>query len=100
MKVFLSPLAERKLMLLLDYLTENWSLGVKDEFLNELKRSFKQIELHPKSCQESTSIPNLYRCVVTRQTSIYYRINTEDIEIVTVIDNRQNPSNIIDEFKV
>jgi len=100
MRVFLSPLAERKLMLLLDYLTENWSLGVKNEFLSELKRSIKQIELHPRSCQESIEMPNLYRCVVTKQTSFYYRINAEDIEIVTVIDNRQNPNNLIEEIKV
>jgi plasmid stabilization system protein ParE len=100
MKVFLSPLAERKLLLLLDHLTENWSPVVKDEFLNELKRSIKQIELHPKSCQESIEMPNLYRCVVTRQTSLYYRINSDEIEIVTVIDNRQNPNDIFEEIKV
>ena len=37
-QVFLSPLAETKLTILLDYLTEEWGIGSRDKYLSKLKK--------------------------------------------------------------
>jgi len=98
MEVFLSPIAEKKIMLLLNYLENEWSLKSKEDFLSKLLSSFHQIAEYPESCARSKHFPGLYKCVVTRQTSFYYRIKKGKIEIITLIDNRQDPGRIKEEI--
>lgn len=99
MKVFLSPLAEKKALLLLEYLEDEWSKKVRDEFLSKLLDSFSLISNYPKSCVASKSFPNIYKCVVTKQCSFFYRIKSNEIEVITLFDNRQNPDTIQKELK-
>ncbi|TVR39825.1 MAG: type II toxin-antitoxin system RelE/ParE family toxin, partial [Cryomorphaceae bacterium] len=40
-----------------------------------------------------------FKCVVTKQTSFYYRIINDEIEIISISDNRQDPDRIEDELK-
>ncbi len=94
MKVILSPLAEWKIEKLLEYLELEWSKKSRDKYLNTLLKSFDQISRNPKSCPESIEFPNLYKRVVTKQSSYFYRIVGERIEIIDLIDNRQNPDSI------
>src|SRR5690554_2069891 len=96
MKVFLSELAESKLLKLSEYLLENWDLTTRDKFISKLTERIKQITLQPDSCPASSEFDNLYKCVVTKQTTFYYRILEEknEIEIITVFDTRQNPDKL------
>ena len=96
MKVFLSELAESKLLKLSEYLIENWSLKTRDKFISKLTEKIKQISIHPDSCPKSSEFDNLYKCVVTKQTTFYYRINSDkrEIEIITIFDTRQNPDKL------
>lgn len=63
--VFLSPIAEKKLILLLEYLEIEWGVKSKKDYL--------------------------------KQSAFFYRINK--IEIITIIDNRQNPEIIKKELR-
>jgi plasmid stabilization system protein ParE len=96
MKVFLSELAESKLLKLTDYLIENWNLKTRDKFVEKLSNKINQIASQPKSCPQSSEFKGLYKCVVTKQTIFYYRISNElqEIEIITVFDTRQNPNKL------
>jgi len=96
MNVFLSELAERKLLKLTDFLLENWSLKVRNDFIKKLTSKITQISDQPESCPQSTAFKGLYKCVVTKQTTFYYRINFDkkEIEMITVFDTRQNPDKL------
>jgi plasmid stabilization system protein ParE len=98
LRVFLSPLAERKLFVLLDYLTEEWGIVAKDKFLLKFKNAVNQVSIQPKSCPESNE-NGIFRCVVTPQSSFYYRIKNDEIEIITLFDNRQDQQKIFEELK-
>lgn len=89
--VFLSPLAEKKLQNLLIFLEQNWSRSVRDSFLEKLLSKINFVANHPDGCVKSTHFLNLFKCVVTKQTSFYYRQNENEIEIISIFDNRQNP---------
>tara|TARA_R110000751_G_scaffold126574_5_gene228538 strand:- start:6348 stop:6653 length:306 start_codon:yes stop_codon:yes gene_type:complete len=93
MNVFLSELAEAKLLKLSEYLVENWGLKSKDKFILKLTEKIKQIAIYPDSCPKSSEFKNLYKCVVTKQTTFFYRIklDSREIEIITIFDTRQNP---------
>ena len=87
---FLSEITEAKILDLLEYLEENWSIKVKGDFLNKLISKINQVSTLPQSCVQSKEFKGLYKCVVSKQTSFYYRINfeKEEIEIITLFDNR------------
>ena len=99
MQVFLSPIAERKLELLLEYLESNWSRKTRDTFLSKLLKSFERVSEYPKSCPESQEFKNLFKCTLTKQTSYYYRIKSNEIQVITITDNRQDPDKILEEIK-
>jgi len=96
MKVFLSKLAESKLLKLSDYLIENWDLKTRDKFITQFTDKIEQISNQPNSCPQSSEFNGLFKCVVTKQTIFYYRINKDnkEIEIITLFDSRQSPKNL------
>lgn len=96
MKVYLSEIAERKLLDLTDYLLRKWNLKVKNDFVDLLTSKINQISNQPESCPVSKEFAGLYKCVVTKQTTFYYRIDLklEEIEIITMFDTRQNPDKL------
>ncbi|CAL66108.1 type II toxin-antitoxin system RelE/ParE family toxin [Christiangramia forsetii] len=49
MKVFLSELAETKLLKLNEYLLENWNKKTRDKFIQKLSEKIEQISLYPES---------------------------------------------------
>ena len=99
MNVFLSPLAEFKLNLILEYLASEWGEKSKKKFLSKLEASINQISEFPESNQKTEELGGFYKCVVTKQTSLFYRITDDEIEVITVIDNRQDPKSIIEEIR-
>lgn len=96
MKVYLSENTESKLLLLTDYLKVKWSEKVKEDFIKKLTKKISMISEFPQSCPESNDFKGLYKCVVSKQTTFYYRILFEknEIEIITLFDTRQNPKNL------
>lgn len=96
MQVFLSERAESKLLKLSKYLLKECNLRTRDNFISKLDDKIKQISIQPDSCPKSSEFNNLYKCVVTKQTTFYYRIivKQKEIEIITIFDTRQNPDKL------
>ena len=97
-KVYLSPVAEKKLTLLLEYIQSEWGQKSRNKFLEAFKKNIGRIAKYPKSCPESKSL-GIYKNVVNKQTSFYYHINDKEIEILTITNNRQDPKSILKEIK-
>lgn len=87
-------MAEKKLDALLEYLLETWSQKVKKEFVKKLDRSIIIIQASPEIFPQSKKQKGLHKCVVTKQTTIFYRFYSERINILTVFDTRQNPKQL------
>ncbi|PZD76550.1 type II toxin-antitoxin system RelE/ParE family toxin [Mesonia sp. K7] len=93
-KVVISKTAERKLEKLFEYLIKEWSLKVKKDFVDKLDSSIEIIKNQPEIFPESKKGKSLRKCVVTKQTTIYYRYNSKRINIVTLFDTRQDPNKL------
>ncbi|TRX51585.1 type II toxin-antitoxin system RelE/ParE family toxin [Fulvivirga sp. M361] len=93
-KVVLSPTAKSKLSNLLECLETHWSEKIKNDFIKKLDQSLSRISDYPKSCPESIEIKGLYKCVITEQNSLFYRVKSTEIEIVTLFDSRQDPKKL------
>ena len=93
-KVVISKTAERKLEKLFEYLIKEWSLKVKKDFVEKLDSSIEIIKNQPEIFPESKKGKSLRKCVVTKQTTLYYRYNSKRINIVTLFDTRQDPNKL------
>ena len=49
MKVFLSELAESKLLKITEYIVKHWGLKARDKFIDKLNQKIEQISLQPES---------------------------------------------------
>lgn len=90
--VRISKTAERKLDLLLNFLVQNWSIQVKNDFVEKLDRAISIIRTQPESFPASSKEKGVRKCLVTKQTTLYYRFDNKNIYVLTIFDNRKNPS--------
>jgi plasmid stabilization system protein ParE len=93
-KIILSARATKKLDKLLDYLKTEWSEKVKNDFIKKLDKSIDLIKKFPDSAEESDLKKGLHKCVVTKQTTIFYLYDSKTIKIVTIFDNRMDPGKL------
>lgn len=97
--VYLSPVAQFKLESLIEHINHNWGEKERKHFLKKFNDGVDLVRHFPNSCTESIDIPGIYRCVVSANTSFFYRTSEEAIEIITVFDNRQDPEYLLIEIK-
>ena len=83
-----------KLENLFDHLLKNWSKKVKDDFVAKLDHCIELIRTQPEIFRESKKGKQLRRCVITKQTTMYYRFDSKRINIVTLFDTRQDPNEL------
>ena len=93
-EIKLSLRAMKKIDNLLIFLENAWSAKVKQDFIQRLNKSLHQIQKLPDSFPESDKVKSLRKCVVTKQTTIFYKYSDTTIYIVTIFDNRQNPNSL------
>jgi len=93
-KAILSPKAKHNLEALLNYLKEEWSEKVKQAFISKFDKALQQVIAYPQSCPESKEIKGAHKKVVSKQTSFYYRITKQEIQIVILFDTRQDPDKL------
>ncbi len=92
--VVISTLASKKLENLFDYLIKEWSVISKNNFVIKLDKSIDSIKKQPYGFPLSKKGNDLRKCVITKQTTLYYRFNYTTITIVTFFDTRQHPNKL------
>ena len=93
-KVVISKTTEKKLDSLFNYLIEKWSIKVKNEFIEKLDYSIELIRNKPELFPESKEGKKIRKCVVTKQTTLFYRFTSKQINVVTIFDTRQSPKKL------
>ena len=94
-KLIWSDEALNNLKGIIDYLENRWTIREIKKFAQLLAQQLKLIENNPLLFAESDKSNGLRKSVLSRQTTIYYRVINHDIWIITLFDNRQNPNKMI-----
>lgn len=98
-KIKLSRRSLHKLEKLLEYLEKEWSAKVKEDFIEKFDKAVKIIQNNPLTFQKSEIVKGLHMCIISKQTTLYYRFDDKRVYIVTLFDNRQNPKRMKEETK-
>ena len=91
-KLFWTELADKELEEAIIYLEENWTeREIKNLFI-KLDTTLKILTSNPFIFQVSDIEEDIRRAVVAKYNSLYYRINSDTIEIISFYNNRKDPN--------
>jgi len=93
-KYKLSNLAREDLIRIHHYGVKKYGMAQADKYFNTIFEYFNIITQQPFSFESVDFIKMGYRRCVCGSDSIYYKVNNDNIEIMTII-GRQDLSNII-----
>jgi plasmid stabilization system protein ParE len=95
-KIVWTDEALKNLADIIDYLEHRWTEKEIRKFASLLDRQLTLIQSNPELFPASPISSRLRKAVLTRQTTIYYRIDKDEIRMVSLYDNRQNPKRLRD----
>ena len=86
-KIVWSPRSEKQYNFILNQIELEWTSTEAEAFNNKVLHYIEIISIHHKLFPISNKT-NLRKCVITKQTSMIYKINKSTIEIVDFIFNK------------
>ncbi len=72
---------------ILNYLIEKWTQKELDVFKKKLSRQIELISRYPKMFPVSNYNPKLRKAVLSKQTTLYYKLNGNEIFLVYLFVN-------------
>ena len=93
-KIVWSDEALENLEKIIHYLESNWTEKELKRFFSRLEKRIRLISQRPQIFPESQAKSSIKKSVLSKQTTIYYKIGKDTVEIVTFFDNRQNPEKL------
>lgn len=91
-EVIWTELALEDVESIINYLTENWSDKIANEFNEILIDHLKMISDAPYAGIASSKEDNVRKILVTKHNALYYRIEVQKIVLLGFFDTRMNPN--------
>ena len=86
--------AKRDLSLIINYLETNWSEREIRRFFQRLEQTLETILQSPQLYKLVDKRKNVRKCLLSKQTSIYFKVEDDKIFLITLFDNRQDPKKL------
>ena len=93
-KIFWTDEALTNLADIIDYLEHRWTEREIKNFAKLLNQQINLIQTNPELFPTSSTSNRLRKSVLSKQITIYYRLDNDEIRIVSLFDNRQNPKRL------
>jgi plasmid stabilization system protein ParE len=96
LQILYSLRAKHEEIELLEYIVQNFGLKKAKDIYDRIEKVLEEISQNPEMFIASKKQKDLRKCVFSKQTSIYYRVNQSHLEVVSFRANKKDP----DKFKV
>ena len=93
-KIIWSDEALSNLKNIIEYLESRWTKREITKFAKLLEKQINRIKNNPFLFLKSETVEDYRKSVLSKQTTLYYTINGSEIRIISLFDNRQNPTSI------
>ena len=90
-RVLWTEQAVQELQQTIDYLEKNWTEKEIKKFVSKLDHTISLISKTPEIFPQSIEKKKMRKAVVEKYNNLYYRIHSDQIEILSLFSNRQNP---------
>lgn len=91
-KIFWTDHALYELKETIEYLENKWTERELRIFSAKLDHTIELISKSPEMFPISLSRKRVHKAVVEKHNTLYYRVNNETIEIISLFSNRKNPN--------
>jgi len=91
-KVVWSDNSLSELKEIVGYIETNWTNKEISRFFKKLERTIKQISINPLMFPKTEKRESVRRCVLSKQLTLYYQVDTNYLYIISLFDNRRNPN--------
>jgi plasmid stabilization system protein ParE len=92
--VIITETAKINISKLLEYLESKWNKKIMNKFTAKLYNNINLIANEPEIFPVSKYNNRIRKCVVTKQSILYYSFNEKSIVVLSLFDTRQNPEKI------
>jgi plasmid stabilization system protein ParE len=75
----------------ISYLTKNWSDKVAENFRRVVEAKLNVLSHHPFIGLPSQKHQDIRSILLTKHNRLYYRVKDNSIELLNILDTRQNP---------
>lgn len=93
-RIVWSKNATDDLQRIIQYLKREWSNEIAYKFEKKLFLRIDLISKFPKLGKQSDNLPKIRKLVITKQNSMYYKVDDEFVIILNLFDNRQSPDKL------
>lgn len=90
-KITWSSQAEQDFAKILDYLHFRWNNKVVNHFIDITSQTMDRIQLNPTQFQSVFKKEKIRKSILTKQNTLYFKENKNEIIIIRIFDTRQNP---------
>ena len=93
MKISWTPEARFSYFSILDYLQDKWGKKEIQNFVDITESVIRQLQKNPAMFKRSKK-KNIHIGLISKHTSLFYRVTPNEIQLLTFWDNRRNPSQL------
>ncbi len=93
-KLVITTLARENLKEVLEFIKIRFGKNSSKKFAKKLYKSLDLIIGNPELFPKSKFNNRMRKCVITKQSTVYYTFNNYEIKVLMVFDTRQNPNKI------
>lgn len=93
-EVVITPLAFYEIENLFEFLVLKWNDKVKNKFSNKLNDIINLIAHDPEMFPVSNKSRRIRKCVISKQSILFYKCNDKHIVILSLFDTRQDANKI------
>ena len=90
-KILWTDFALKELEKTIEYLEENWTQKELHNLAIKIEETLGFISENPNLFQVSDIKKDVRRVVILNHNTLYYRIQSDQVEIISFFSNRQNP---------
>jgi len=94
LKIIWSDEARESLAHILTYLEENWTEKELSSFARILEKQLSIISNKPRTYKKSERLLGTRECLLSKHNSLFYIADKNNLHIVSLWDNRQEPEKL------
>lgn len=91
LQILYTDLASETLKNIYQLIEHKFGERAADTFLSKAEKSVTLIAEHPFMFKATSIDVNVRKCIITRQTSLFYRVTETSVHLLYFWDNRQEP---------
>ncbi len=89
-----SPRAKGEYLNTLEYLSKHWGRRVTKRYMQRVEEIISQMAQTPTLFPNSYQKAGVRRAIISKHSTLYFRVYKEKIQIISLSDNRQDPSKV------